>query len=353
MAERAVAGDVRSDLRVRPYVAADRTRWDAFVARCPAATFFHRAGWERVITRGLGHRCRYLLAERDGEIEGVLPLAEVRSRLFGHGLISTPCCVYGGAATTSEDSRRALTDEAVRLAQRLQVDALEIRNREAVCPEWPTKDLYATFRRRISADEDANLRAIPRKQRAMVRKGVTAGLTSCQSADADRFFRIYAESVRNLGTPVFARRFFRSLLEEFSAETEMSIVVAGACDIAAVLSFYFRDEVLPYYGGSRPTARAVKGNDFMYWDLMQRAAARGARVFDFGRSKVGTGSYDFKRNWGFAPEPLHYEYQLVRARVMPQINPNNPRYRWFIAAWKHLPLPLANVCGPFFSRNLG
>lgn len=344
---------VASDIRVVPYSSADRQRWDAFVERCPEATFFHRAGWYRVVAEGLGHRCRHLLAERDGEILGVLPLAEVRSRLFGYSLVSSPCCVYGGVAATCDDARALLIDEAVRLAETLHVDALELRHREPVRPDWPTKSLYVTFRKFISESEQENLKAIPRKQRAMVRKGIDAGLRSRLLEDPDALFRIYAESVRNLGTPVFPLRYFRVLFEEFFRETEIAVVSRGRTDLAAVMSFYFRDEVIPYYGGSRPPARAVKGNDFMYWDLMCRAAARGVRVFDYGRSKVGSGSYDFKKNWGFVPVPLHYEYRLVRASRIPEANPANPKYRYFIAAWKRLPLAVANTLGPLLSRHLG
>ncbi len=340
-------------LRVRPCTSSDWGRWDAFVASCPEATFFHRAGWQRVIEQGLRHRCRHLLAERDGVIEGILPLAEVRSRLFGHTLVSTPCCVYGGVAAVSGEARRALTDEAVRLAEWLRVDALEMRNRRPDRSDWPTKDLYVTFRKAISERDEENLKAIPRKQRAMVRKGIEAGLTSRAVDDPDLFFAIYAESVRNLGTPVFPRRFFRTLFDEFRDDSEITLIAGPPGDIAAVLSFYFRDEVLPYYGGSRPQARALKGNDFMYWDLMRRAAARGARVFDYGRSKVGSGSYDFKKNWGFTPEPLFYENHLVKASEMPEVNPRNPKYRYFIEAWKRLPLPIANAVGPLLARNLG
>lgn len=340
-------------IRVLPYVDADRGRWDAFVARCNEGTFFHRAGWRRVITQGLGHRCHYLLAERDGDIAGVLPLAEVRSRLFGHALISAPCCVYGGVAAGAEDARAALIAESVRLAERLRVDALELRHRAQVCPDWPVKSLYVTFRKSISGSDEENLKAIPRKQRAMVRKGIDAGLASRVTDDVDRFFRIYSESVRNLGTPVFSRRFFGLLMDEFRGDAEITVIGHDATDVAAVMSFYFRDEVLPYYGGSRPAARALKGNDFMYWDLMCRAAARGAHVFDYGRSKVDTGSYDFKKNWGFSPSPLYYEYHLVRARQVPEVNPKNPKYRYLIEAWKRLPLAVANTLGPLLARNLG
>jgi FemAB-related protein (PEP-CTERM system-associated) len=351
--DRPIVTTVGGGLRVRRYLPSDQARWDAFVTNCAQATFFHRAGWSRVITEGLGQRCLYLLAERNGEIEGVLPLAEVRSRLFGHALISTPACVYGGVAAVSEEAGQALTLEAMSLAKRLSVDVLEMRNRDAVCSGWPTRNLYVTFRRSISDSDSENFKSIPRKQRAMVRKAIDAGLVARVTDDLERFYRIYSESVRNLGTPVYSRKFFATLIDAFHGDTELSVVSASGRDIAAVLSFYFRDEVLPYYGGSRLAARPVKGNDFMYWDRMRRAAARGVRVFDYGRSKVGTGPYHFKKNWGFVPRTLHYEYFLVKSLSIPENNPTNPRYRLLIAAWKWLPLVIANRVGPMLARHLG
>jgi FemAB-related protein (PEP-CTERM system-associated) len=233
------------------------------------------------------------------------------------------------------------------------VDALEMRNFAPRESDWPAKDLYVTFRKEISGDRDENLKAIPRKQRAMVRKGIKAGLEGRVADDLDVFFPIYAESVRNLGTPVFPKRWFKALRDVFPEECELSIISHQGTDIAGVMSFYFRNEVLPYYGGSRPAARSVAGNDFMYWDLMCRAAERGVEVFDYGRSKQGTGAFSFKKNWGFTPQPLHYEYYLVKADRIPEVNPNNPKYRYFIEAWRRLPLPLANVLGPVLARNLG
>jgi FemAB-related protein (PEP-CTERM system-associated) len=343
----------KQPLRVRPMTDADAERWDAFVTACPEATFFHRAGWQRAIEEGLGHRTHYLLSERDETIEGVLPLAQVKSRLFGHTLASLTGCVYGGVASITDEARRALTAAACGLAARLNVDALELRNLEQRESDWPCKDLYTTFRKEISPDPEENMKAIPRKQRAMVRKGIQAGLQSRQVQDIDTFFPIYAESVRNLGTPVFPRRYFHILQETFGNECEISVIDHQGQDVAAVMSFYFRDEVLPYYGGSRPAARDLKGNDFMYWDLMTRATQRGVRIFDYGRSKQGSGSFSFKKNWGFIPQPLFYEYHLVKAQRMPEVNPNNPKYRYFIEAWKRLPLPVANALGPLLARNLG
>jgi FemAB-related protein (PEP-CTERM system-associated) len=329
-------------------------RWDAYVAACPEATFFHRAGWKEVLERAFGHRCYFLYAERDGHIEGILPLGHVRSRMFGHYLSSTPFCVYGGIAADTAAAASALEAEAETIARELGVDYLEFRNRSVRHSEWPRKDdLYVTFRKRIDPDPQKNLQAIPRKQRAMVRKGIEAGLRGEIDGGVERFYDAYSRSVHKLGTPVFAKKYFQILREVFVEDCEILTVTKDGRVIASVLSFYFRNEVLPYYGGGGEAAREYKGNDFMYWDLMRRAAERGVGVFDYGRSKRGTGSYSFKKNWGFEPEPLHYEYRLIKARSIPDVNPLNPKYRLFINLWKSLPLAVTRVVGPHLVKNLG
>jgi FemAB-related protein (PEP-CTERM system-associated) len=187
----------------------------------------------------------------------------------------------------------------------------------------------------------------------MVRKGANAGLTAGIDAGADDFFRAYSESVHRLGTPVFSRHYFRTLREVFKDDCEILTVRSGARVVASVMSFYFRDEVLPYYGGGTAAARELAANDFMYWEVMRRACERGMRVFDFGRSKRDTGSYFFKKNWGFEPRPLGYEYLLVKGRHVPEHNPLNPRYRGLIGVWKRMPRALANAIGPHIVRGLG
>jgi FemAB-related protein (PEP-CTERM system-associated) len=172
--------------------------------------------------------------------------------------------------------------------------------------------------------------------------------------NVDRLFEAYATSVHRLGTPVFPKKYFALLQEVFGDECEVRTITTAAGElVASVLSFYWRDEVVPYYGGGTALARDVAGNDFMYWNLMQAAAARGCRLFDFGRSKLGTGAYDFKKNWGFTAQPLPYEYKLYSAAKLPDNNPLNPKYQLFIKMWKKLPLPVANALGPYIVRNLG
>lgn len=330
-----------------------RERWDKFVDSCPDATFFHRAGWQEVIEKAFGHRTYYLFAERNGSIAGVLPLGHINSRLFGNALISTPFCVYGGIATQDKEVFSALESAACALAERLKVDYLEMRNREARHSGWPTKDLYVTFRKAIDPDPEKNLLAIPRKQRAMVRKGIKAGLKGEYDSSTERFYAAYSQSVHNLGTPVFSRGFFELLLRVFGDNCDILTVTHDGDLVSSVMNFYFRDEVLPYYGGGTALARRLNGNDFMYWELMRHSCERGLRMFDYGRSKQGTGSWSFKKNWGFEPAPLYYQYHLVKARKMPDISPMNPKYRLFINLWKRLPLSLTRLVGPLLARDLG
>ena len=340
-------------LSVRELQASGVSRWDEFVTGCSEATFFHRAGWKSAIEQVFGHRTYFLYAEAGGRIEGILPLAEMRSLLFGHTLVSLPFCVYGGIAAQSERARRALDQAARALAERLAVDHLEYRHLAPRHPDWVHKDLYVTFRKEIDPDVERNLLAIPRKQRAMVRKGIKAGLKGEIDEGVERFFPAYAASVRRLGTPVFSRRYFQVLRDVFGRDCDVLTVTQDRRVVASVLSFYFRDEVLPYYGGGTDEAREVAGNDFMYWELMRRACERGIRVFDYGRSKRGTGSFDFKKNWGFEPQPLHYEYLLIKGKRVPEHNPLNPKYSLFIKLWQRLPLSLANLIGPHIVKGLG
>lgn len=328
-------------------------RWDHFVRSCRQATFFHLSAWRTIIEDVFRHRTWYLFAERAGDIIAVLPLAEVRSRLFGHSLVSLPFCAYGGVAGDA-DAAPLLEDRAEVLAIELGVQHLEYRNLRQRHTDWPSQDLYVTFRKQILPDDDSNLQSIPRKQRAMVRKGIKNGLRSEVDSDVSRFFSLYADNVRRHGTPALPKHYFSELQRRFADCCEvLTVEDPNGRAVSSVLSFYFRDEVLPYYAGDDIAARSLAANDFKYWAVMRRARARGCSIFDYGRSKVGTGPWSFKRNWGFEPRPLSYEYRLYKRDSVPQNNPLNPKYRVCIAVWRRLPLLLANRLGPPIARNLG
>ena len=321
---------------------------------CPSATFFHRAGWQTILRDVFRHDTYFLYAQTDGRIDGVLPLAHVKSLLFGNALVSLPFAVYAGVAAASDEAARQLEAEAQQLARQLGVDHLELRHVNARHTDWPVQELYVTFRKAILPDEEANMLAIPRKQRAMVRKGMKNGLQSHADAHVDRFFGLYADNMHRHGTPAMPKRYFQALRDEFGADCDvLTVTTPDGRALSSVLSFYFRDEVLPYYAGDDESARDLAANDFKYWELMRRACARGLRLFDYGRSKQGTGSYAFKKNWGFEPEPLHYEYCLYKRDAIPQNNPANAKYRLLIEAWKRMPISMANRLGPWVVRSLG
>lgn len=328
--------------------------WDEFVLGHPEGTFFHRHAWGGVARQVFGHPTHQLTVRRGGALSGVLPLVELRSQLFGRALIANGFCVGGGPIAADAGSFDDLLDQAERLGRKLEVDYVELRDTPVAGPGWQAKsDLYAGFERPIAGDEEENLKHIPRKQRAVVRKALGRELASRIEAGADAFFGLYSRTMRDHGTPALPRRYFDHLLAVFGADCEVLTVYAGDRPLASVLSYFHQGRVLPYYTGSHPDARALGANDLMYWALMRRAVERGCTVFDFGRSKVGTGPFSFKQNWGFEPRPITHQYRLLRKAELPNVNPTNPRYAAMIEVWRRLPVPVANTISPLLSRSLG
>lgn len=343
---------------IRSLESEDEESWDAFVEAAPDGTFYHLSGWRRIFEDTLRHRTWYLYCEYDGEIMAVLPLVQIKNLLFGNALISIPFLVYGGPLASDSAAAEVLIDKVVELARELNVDYLEFRHRAAPTAiqannGWIGKCAYATFRKQISPDPEENLRAIPRKQRAMIRKGIKAGLQATEDEGADRLYAALLECKRNLGTPFFGQGYLQAIKDVFQERAEILTVTRNDNVVCSVMSFRFRDEILPYYGGGGRIARDTNGNDFMYWAVMQRACEDGVRIFDYGRSMDGTGAYRFKKHWGFEPTPMHYQYYLVRAVETPKLNPSNPRFKLLINTWKRLPLSLAAALGPPLARRLG
>jgi FemAB-related protein (PEP-CTERM system-associated) len=327
--------------------------WDEFVRSDPAGSPFHLLAWRRAVERAFGLRPHYLVAIDGGVVHGVLPLFEVRHLKGGRALVSVAYGVYGGICARSAEARRALLSAASDLASSRGAGYVELRHRAGQALDLPTKALYMTFARAITASEQANLNAIPRKQRRMTRQGARHGLRAEVGRDPlDAFWEVYARSVHTLGSPVFPRRFFHAIADEFGKDCELLTVWKDGRLVAGVLSLYHEDQVLPFYGGALREAFAYAVNDFMYWELMCHAARAGCRVFDFGRSREGTGPYHFKRHWGFEPEPLPYQYVLRSGASIPNMNPSNSKMRWAIEAWKRLPFRVTRYLGPLLTRYL-
>ncbi len=326
-----------------PFSAADCALIDGLIARHDAATPFHSRAWIGAVARGCRQKAHVLIAD-----DGLLPLNEIHSPIFGRALVSSGFAVNGGILADDQRTADALGEAASALAQRLSCPTLELRG--GIIPQGWERDTetYLGFVRDLAADDDAELLAIPRKQRAEVRRALGNNLT-VDIGDRCAHYAVYAESVRNLGTPVFPRALFDAVLDAMDAD--VLTVRRDGVPLASVLSLYWRGTVMPYWGGGTAAARSARANDMMYFALMRHARARGCARFDFGRSKAGTGAAAFKHNWGFAGIPLSYAKRSIGKPR--SINPLDARYSRKVAVWRRLPLPLANALGPMIARGLG
>jgi FemAB-related protein (PEP-CTERM system-associated) len=351
-----------ADVRIKAYCEDDRGIWDRFVLDNVNSSFFHLSDWKDVVEQNFRHKSHYIMAFQEEKLTGILPLTEVKSRLFGHALVSVPFGVYGGICSLNSKTEPALLNSAATLGKLMGVDYVELRNENlpsftgnssTVLPEWKTKDLYVTFKKELLPDVEDNFQAIPRKQRRMIRQGIKSGLTSeiGYQEHLKDFYNIYARSVRDLGTPVFPFKYFVNLMDFFPRTFILSIW-KGNKMVAGVMTFIFKDRLMPYYGGALKNYYQYAVNDFMYWELMKYGCENKFRVFDFGRSKKGTGAYEFKRHWGFEPEALPYSYSLINRKEMPNVSPANPKYSAVINIWKKMPLFLTNWLGPKLVRSI-
>ena len=344
---------------VDPADPGEARRIDAFAASHPLGTPFHRTDWLAAVEVGTGNRAIALIAERHDEIVAYLPLSEIHSPIFGRVLASSGFAVDGGLLAAACADRAAIFRFAGELAERCSCPTIELRG--GALPEATDGWIFKTtshcgFVTSLAEDEEGQLLAIPRKQRAELRKGLGNPLDieiGTAARDRDAHYAVYAESVRNLGTPVFPRALFEEVLDRFGNDADILTVRHDGVPVASVLSLYHRGAVMPYWGGGTHAARALRANDRMYFELMLHARRRGCTRFDFGRSKTGSGAYHFKRNWGFEPEPLTYATWTAPGAEARDADPTSARHAMQIAVWQRLPLSIANRLGPLIARGLG
>lgn len=346
------AGTVR---QVDLHDEAECVRIEAFVAE-HGATPFHRPAWLKAIEQGTGQRALGIVTERAGTLTGWLPLTEVRSPLFPATLVSSGFGMRGGVLAERRKDADALCRAAEELAQRFCATAVELRGGTAPEGWQEITGKHANFKRPLAEDVDAELLAIPQKARAEVRKSLRSELEidiGREPDHQDAFYACYSESVRNLGTPVFPRSLFTSVIEHFGEDADILVVRSKGRPVSSVLSLYHDGAVMPYWGGGPLEARKVRANERAYFELMNHGRALGCTDFDYGRSKVGTGPYNFKKWWGFEPEPLVYHSWTAPGATARNVDPTDSGYSSRIALWKRLPLPVANRIGPWIARGLG
>jgi len=342
---------VSRHISIHSYSPAIREKWDQFVGAQASGSPFHLIAWKHALEKTFGFQAAYFYAERGGEISAVLPLFRIANWVVGKALIAAPLGVYGGICAADAESDQALLDHVKKLAESEQVDYLELRNRSGeLLAGFHPNDLYVTFTTQLT-DSDANMKGLPKGTRYMIRKGEKAGLTARMGFDQlDEFYDLFANSMRRLGTPVFPAALFKNIAQEFGELTNLMVVYNGHRPVAGMLSFLFNGVSMPYYMGASPEAPGLAANNFLYWRLMEDATQRGMSTFDFGRSKRGTGVYDFKSKWNTKIEPLKYQVYLVRRKTAPNFSPVNPKFQMATRVWQKLPLWLTRQVGPHVVR---
>ncbi len=330
-------------------------RIEAFVAAA-GGTVFHRPLWLAAIEGGTGQIATGLIAEQGGAITGWLPLTELHSYVFGRALVSSGFAVGGGALADDEKVAAHLCKAASELAIRKACNSVELRG-GVPPPDWDIQtDSHCGFEAELAVDDEAQLLAIPRKQRAEVRRSLKGDLeVRVGTSEADRMahYAVYAASVHNLGTPVFPRALFDAVLDLFGDDADILTVLHDGQAVSSVLSLYHGGAVLPYWGGGTFAARHLRANERMYYELMLHARGRGMTRFDFGRSKTGSGPHNYKKNWGFEPRPLSYASWTAPGVPKRDADPTSAGNSAKIELWKKLPLRLANLIGPHIAKGLG
>jgi len=326
----------------------DSASWDAFVESSPDARNYHRWIWRHVIQETYGHAPYYLAATSGGQIEGVLPLVFVKSRLFGDSLVSMPFFSYGGVLTSSELARQALFAKAVELSHDLRARNIELRQATPGIPGWHEVTEKVTMGVEIPSDAAEMWNRLNPKIRKRVRHSRKSGLTTCW-AGGDRvedFYSVFATNMRNLGTPVYPRAWFSNICACLPAQTRILSVLDEGRTVAAAFVHVFRDTVELPWAASLPDSRKEFSPLLLYWTLLEWAAENGFRRVDLGRCTPGTGNYQFKHHWVCEEKPLCWSYWLPAGATLPHRHADNGSFRWAVQTWKHLPLAVANALGP-------
>lgn len=344
------------DARVERIIQADAGlagAWDAYVARHPHASFYHRFAWKALNEQVLGHRTFFLAAIRDDAIVGIFPLVLVASRLFGRILCSMPFVNYGGPCADDEPTQARLLQEAKAIADAVRSDYLEIRSLHAVA-ELPTSLHKVSMTLTLNPDPEALFATFDGKHRKNIRRAYKNNfdvrIGGVEQLDA--FYAVMAASWREHGTPVFAKSVFGSVARTFGQDARIFVAYQGALPVAAALTGYHNGVVEGLWAGSLSSFRAAQPNYVLYWEMIKHACETKQTIFHLGRSTTGSGAETFKSKWNADAKQLYWQYYLPQGGAMPRLNVDNPKYRLAISAWRRMPLRLTTLIGPLLANSI-
>lgn len=334
----------------------DQQQWNTFVMAAEHSSCYHQIGWKTVIEQSFGHKTFYLMAEDgSGNVEGILPLVQLKSRLFGNFLVSLPYFNYGGACASNEETLNSLLTEAKLLATKINAEHIEFRHTENLYAHLPVKTTKVAMRLTLPSDPERLLKSFPAKLRSQIKRPQKEGMIANigKLDELDSFHAVFSENMRDLGTPVYARSFFHHICEAFPETTWICTVrTREGVPVASGFLVGFRETLEIPWASSLKRYNALSPNMLLYWSVLKFASENGYSVFDFGRSTPGEGTYRFKEQWGAQPVPLYWHYWLRNGSMLPELNPKNPKYQLAIRIWKQLPVPVTRMLGPAIVKYL-
>ncbi len=323
--------------------------WDAFVLESEAATFYHQYRWRRAIDSAYGLDTQYLADIQDGTVHGVLPLVNFRGVGNSRTLLSLPFSNYAGLLASSEATRDRLIEAARARLQEGNLALLELKqDQRCDHPDLVEKLDYVALDMNVARPTDEIWKqSLNAKVRNQVRKAQKAGLSTEIAPELwEEFVPVYQRNQRDLGTPTHSRKWYHTLADLFNDNMTVIIVRKDGKAIAGAWLFFFRDIAILQYAASIRDYLALCPNNLVYWASIEHTSERGSRSLDFARSRVDSGTYHFKQQWGGVPRQTYYQYLLNTAEKPPDVDPGNPKYKMIIATWKRLPMFVANAIGP-------
>jgi FemAB-related protein (PEP-CTERM system-associated) len=332
---------------------ADWRAWDAYAAAHKGGTIFHSARWLEIINRAYRRPYHHMAVLEGGALKGLLSIYRVRSLSGKKSLYSLPFTAYGGMLTDGPEAARLLHDRALEIARAENAGMVHLRNTVDPGLGLPSTDLHVHFAKALPQTEQECLESIPRKSRATVRKSMSNhGLTYEINGDWRTLWELHAVNLKRLGTPVFPKEFFRHIMDVMGDDADILFVKYQGKPVCGVMTFYFKGVCNPYFSGALGEYNFTGCNNYMYYALMCHGLKRNCTSFDFGKSRRGSGSYDFKCNMGFEPKTLPFQFIFNTRSDLPSFNPSNPKLALFLKVWGSQPLWTSKLAGSFLNRFL-
>jgi FemAB-related protein (PEP-CTERM system-associated) len=328
---------------------------DNYVLQRESASLYHLYSWKSIIENCFGNKALYLISRnREGCINGVLPFVHIKSVLFGNYFVSMPYFNYGGVLGDDAETKERLISEAIEIARKLKGTHIEFRQNELLENGMRYKASKVSMRIALPKEPEDLWKAIPSKLRSQIRRPEKEGMQTRIGGidELDGFYDVFSRNMRDLGTPVYPKAFFRHILKNFPDTSWIGSVYYDSVPVASGFMIGFKETMEIPWASSLKKYNKLSPNMLLYWSCLKFSVERGYRSFDFGRSTPGGGTYHFKEQWGAKPFPLYWYYWMKDDVDIPELNPSNPKYKTAIAVWRRLPLAIANRIGPYIVKKL-